>query len=108
MTVLLDNTVLSNFSIVQCSELLRLAFAERVSTPVQVLQEMRDGIAIGKLPDGDWQWLAPITLTPEEQAQFKLFREHLGAGEASCLAVAKERGYRLATDDRDARRLARQ
>jgi predicted nucleic acid-binding protein len=40
--------------------------------------------------------------------QFETFHEYLGTGEASCLAVAQERGHRLATDDKDARRLARQ
>jgi predicted nucleic acid-binding protein len=40
--------------------------------------------------------------------QLETLREFLGKGEASCLAVARERGYRLATDDKDARRLARQ
>ena len=40
--------------------------------------------------------------------QFEALRDYLGTGEASCLAVARERGYRLATDDKDARRLARQ
>jgi predicted nucleic acid-binding protein len=108
MTVLLDNTVLSNFSIVGHPELVRVAFVEQVGTTEQVLQEMQDGVEIGKIPACDWDWLAPIVLAPIETVQFETFHEHLGTGEASCLAVAQERGYRLATDDKDARRLARQ
>ena len=49
-----------------------------------------------------------MELAPTEKAQFEIFYEYLGVGEASCLAAAKGRGYRLATDDKDARRLARQ
>jgi predicted nucleic acid-binding protein len=108
MTVLLDNTVLSNFSIVGRPELVRVAFVEQVGTTEQVLQEMQDGVEIGKIPACDWDWLARVTLAPEERVQFETFHEYLGTGEASCLAVARERGYRLATDDKDARRLARQ
>jgi predicted nucleic acid-binding protein len=108
MTVLLDNTVLSNFSTVRRPDLVRAAFVEQVGTTEQAYQEMQDGVAIGKIPAGDWDWLAPVALTRAEQAQFETFHEHMGAGEASCLAVARERGYRLATDDKDARRLARQ
>jgi predicted nucleic acid-binding protein len=108
MTVLLDNTVLSNFSIVRRPDLVRAAFVEQVGTTEQAFQEMQDGVAIGKIPVCDWDWLARVTLTPVEEVQFETFYEYLGAGEASCLAVARERGYRLATDDKDARRLARQ
>jgi predicted nucleic acid-binding protein len=108
MTVLLDNTVLSNFSIVRRPELVRMAFVEQAGTTEQAFQEMQEGVAIGKIPACDWDWLVRVILKPIEQVQFETFHEYLGAGEASCLAVAQERGYRLATDDRDARRLARQ
>ena len=108
MTILLDNTVLSNFSIVQRPDLVRAAFVEKAGTTEQAFKEMQDGVEIGKVPACDWDWLVRVTLTPLEQVQFETFHEYLGEGEASCLAVARERGYRLATDDKDARRLARQ
>jgi predicted nucleic acid-binding protein len=108
MTVLLDNTVLSNFAIVRRSDLVHSAFVEQVGTTEQAFAEMQDGVTIGKVPSCDWDWLARVKLTPGEQGQFETFCEHLGEGEASCLAVARERRYRLATDDKDARRLARQ
>ena len=108
MTVLLDNTVISNFSIVQRPALVRVAFVEQIGTTEQAFQEMLDGIALGKIHACDWDWLNLILLTPGEQTQFDILREHLGRGEASCLAVAQERGYRLASDDKDARRVARQ
>ncbi len=108
MTVLLDNTVLSNFSTVQRPDLIRAAFVEQVGTTEQAFREMQDGIAIGKIPACDWDWLARVALTPVEQVQFEALHEYMGMGEASCLAMAREREYRLATDDKDARRLARQ
>lgn len=108
MTVLLDNTVLSNFSTVRCPDPVRAAFVEQVGTTEQAFQEMQDGIAIGKIPACDWAWLARVALTPLERVQFEALHEHMGMGEASCLAMARERKYRLATDDKDARRLARQ
>ncbi len=108
MTVLLDNTVLSNCSIIRRPDLIRAAFVEQVGTTEQAFQEMLDGITLGKIPVCDWDWLARIAITPDERMQFETFHEHLGEGEASCLAVAKTRGYKLATDDKDARRLARQ
>jgi predicted nucleic acid-binding protein len=67
MTVLLDNTVLSNFSIVGRPDLVRMAFVEQVGTTEQALREMQDGVAIGKVPECDWQWLARVTLTPHRQ-----------------------------------------
>lgn len=108
MTVLLDNTVLSNFSAVQRSDLVRLAFAEDVVTTAHVLEEIQAGEIIGKIPACDWGWLESVALIPVEQEHFLSLVGHLGRGEASCLAVAVQRGYRLATDDRDARRWARQ
>jgi predicted nucleic acid-binding protein len=108
MTVLLDNTVLSNFSIVRRPDLLRVAFVEKVGTTEQAFREMQDGVEIGRIPACDWNWLDRIVLTPPERVQFETFHEYLGEGEAACLAVARERGYRLATDDKDARRQARQ
>ena len=108
MTVLLDNTVLSNFSTIRRPDLIRAAFVEQVGTTEEAFQEMLDGITLGKIPVCDWDWLARVATTPDERMQFETFHEHLGEGEAACLAVAKTRGYKLATDDKDARRLARQ
>jgi predicted nucleic acid-binding protein len=108
MTVLLDNTVLSYSSIVRQPELVHAAFVEQVGSTMQALQEMQTGVEIGKIPACDWNWLARVALTPLEYVRFEALHEYLGKGEASCLSVAQARGYRLATDDKDARRLARQ
>jgi predicted nucleic acid-binding protein len=108
MTILLDNTILSNFSTIQQPTLVKSAFVEEVSTTEQVFHEMQAGVIAGKIPSCDWEWLARVSLTPTEQEHFQRLTTYLGKGEASCLAVALQRGYRFATDDKDARRWASQ
>jgi predicted nucleic acid-binding protein len=107
MTVLLDNTVLSNFSAIRQPNLVRAAFAEAVATTFHALREMETGVALGKIPACDWAWLGIVELTAVEGERFRDLTVHLGQGEASCLAVAIHRGYRLASDDKDARQWAR-
>lgn len=108
MTILLDNTVLANFSIVERPELVRLAFTEPVAITMTVKQELVVGVQMGHLAACDWSWLTEISLTAAELDQLNTIMNELDQGEASCLAVAIQRGYKLATDDKDARRWARQ
>jgi predicted nucleic acid-binding protein len=46
--------------------------------------------------------------TLQEKALFESFRQRLGAGEAACLSLASTRGFKILTDDLDARRVAQQ
>ena len=108
MTILLDNTILSNFSAIQRPTLVKSAFVEEVSTTEQVFEEMQTGVTAGKIPSCDWEWLGRVSLTPDEQEDFLRLATYLGKGEASCLAVARQREYKFATDDKDARRWASQ
>jgi len=107
VTILLDNTVLSNFSTLRRPDLVREAFIEEVVTTEHVFREMQVGVTIGKIPPCDWQWLKNVALTSPELVRFRRLTAHLGQGEASCLAVAVERKYKLATDDKDARQWSR-
>ena len=107
MTVLLDNTVLTNFSIVQRPDLVRHAFTEPIGITPIIENELLVGVQTKQLIPCDWSWVTIISLTEVEQRRFKLLKRELGAGEASCLAVAVERGYKLATDDKEARRWAK-
>lgn len=106
MIALLDNTVLSNFTAVGRPDLVRLALGEDAATSEAAWAELQTGIHIGKLPTQDWSWLSVLPLTEAEKPLYELFAESLNAGEASCLAIAASRGYRVFTDDRDARKLA--
>jgi predicted nucleic acid-binding protein len=106
--VLLDATVLSNFSHIERVDLLRLALPDDVATTPQVMAEVERGIAAGKLPSNDWDWLGVVQLTPAEEANLNQVRLVLGDGEASCIAVAlKREDVVIFTDDLDARRYAK-
>lgn len=104
--LLLNCTVLSNFAAVNCFRLLQTVVSGRAAITEAVIQEFTEGIALGYFPPVSLDWLPVLALSPEEQATFQLIHLRLGAGEASCLAVAQHRGLRVATDDGDARRYA--
>jgi predicted nucleic acid-binding protein len=104
--VVVDNTVLSNFAHIERPELLHQAFADLATTPA-VMTELATGEQLGRVPAVDWSWLSMVTLTAEEQTRVDTLHETLGLGEAECIAVAKERGELVLTDDRDARKVAR-
>lgn len=106
MIALLDNTLLSNFTGIKRPDLVRLALGEDAATSEAAWTELQAGIHIGKLPTQDWSWLPVLALAEAEIPLCHLLLEHLNAGEASCLAIAAARRYRVFTDDRDARELA--
>ena len=107
MIALLDNTVMSNFAVVECPDLLRIAFGDTLATPQQAFDELEAGIRAGKLPRLNWQWLPVWTLDAIEAPRYHELLHKLNAGEAACLAMAVTRGCRVLTDDRDARELVR-
>jgi hypothetical protein len=108
MILLLDNTVLSNFVLVNRIELLTEALGNEVATTPQVIGEFNDGVARGRLPETRLDWLEVLNLGTEEESLFRELLVRVNAGEASCLAVAVQRNGRVLTDDRDARKLAAQ
>ncbi|NOX63819.1 MAG: DUF3368 domain-containing protein [Chloroflexi bacterium] len=108
MIALLDNTVLSNFALVNRPDLIRRALGRSAATVQEVYQELQAGVRLGKVPDYDWSWLPILQLDETEQAMYESLRERLNSGEAACLAVAANRGYAVFTDDRDARESAMQ
>jgi len=104
--VLLDNTVLSNFSAVQRPDLVRLAVGASASIVQEVLDELKEGVRRNAIPQVDWSWLPVVSMTDEEQSVYGMLLERLNKGEAACLAVAMVREGRVFTDDRDARKIA--
>ncbi len=102
---LLDTTLLSNFAHIEQLDLLAGALPDASTTP-QVIAEIRQGAATGRLPSGNWDWLTVVSLSADEQAHFERIRLVLDDGEASCLAVVLVRGGTIFTDDRDARQYA--
>ncbi len=108
MMLLLDNTVLSNFALVDQIELLPTALGSHVSTTPQVIKEFARGVAKGILPATKWGWLNLVHLDNDEEVLFQEYSRRVNAGEAACLAVAAKRNGRILTDDRDARKFAAQ
>ncbi|AEA46383.1 DNA-binding protein [Archaeoglobus veneficus] len=102
--VLVDNTVLSNFAKVNRLDLLRRTL-EKVYVTEQVLEEFKFGAMRGVLPvvSPDFEVLK---LEGEEIELYNSLRVKLGKGEASCLAIAKNRNMKFLTDDSDARKVA--
>lgn len=105
--VVLDNTVLSNFALVGRADLVKRLWAEAAGTTQSVMDEHLVGVKSGRVPGGSWTDLAIIELTEEERATRGELPSRLGAGESTCLAVARHRQRVLVTDDLHARKIAR-
>ena len=106
--VLLDNTVLTNLSLVGRSDLAFCLWPTNACTTPSVRKEYETGADSGLLPPETWTELPVVTLTPDEVAFAIRLPPRLGAGERTCLAVAVHRQGLLVSDDLDARRTARE
>ena len=104
--VLLDNTVLSNFALVNRTELVMGLWTYSATTYL-AWREYQTGITIGKLPKNAWKGLPLLDLRDTEQELADELAHLLGAGERTCLAIAHERKGLLVTDDQKARQIAR-
>lgn len=102
---ILDNTVLSNFAAIRRLDLLTAAFPEGHITTEIVFRELLDGVRAGVLPDLSDEIIPVVEFEDAEKAL--ITEPHgLDPGEWSCLVVALQRGYAIATDDWAARREA--
>ena len=73
-----------------------------------VRQELSVGEARGSVPRCDWSWMPITVLTELEQTLAGQLGAYVDLGEATCLAVAINRAGTLVTDERGARRQARE
>jgi predicted nucleic acid-binding protein len=104
--VILDNTVLSNFALVQRADLVTGIWQNCATTP-HAWNEFMAGVALRRFPAHAWKGLPVVDLLPEE-IEFQHRLPSLGKGEGTCLAVAYNRKAILATDDQKARRIGLQ
>jgi predicted nucleic acid-binding protein len=105
--ILIDNTVLSNFALVKEMALLKEYCRSQGAMTGHVRTEFEKGIAQGILSDVNLDWLQKVDLEgAEEYALFGNLRRRLGAGEASCLAIAIRRQSDLLSDDMAVRKIA--
>lgn len=116
MSVISNTTVLSNFAAIDSLRRLHELF-EEVFLPTEVYQEIQRGLEEGytfysgveevlhpRRQDG---WLRLTSLKDEREVlTFSGMPGQLHAGEASCLAIARQRDWLLLTDDKAARRHA--
>jgi predicted nucleic acid-binding protein len=113
MSVIANTTVISNFASINQLDLLRRLFgALYIST--EVYEEIRIGLEEGcQFYAGIDQMIHPIVhdgwirlTSMADQAEIALYGglpSHLHQGKASCLVIARHRGWMLLTDDRAAR-----
>ncbi|MBC8503968.1 MAG: DUF3368 domain-containing protein [Anaerolineales bacterium] len=104
--VLLDNTVLTNFGLAQRPDLPHTLWPNRGCTTLMVMEEYYAGVQGGGLPEGAWDNLPVLTLSPDEKQWMSNLPVHLGAGEQTCLAVSYLRQGLFASDDLRARSMA--
>ena len=104
--ILLDNTVLSNFALIEQISLLEEYCGDKAATTIYVFNEFERGIKEELLPDIVLDWLKKHDLNEKENKSFLNLSEKLGKGEASCLAIAMHRGYDFLSDDMAVRKIA--
>jgi hypothetical protein len=117
MKVIANTTVISNFAAVGRLDLIRGLLIE-VCISTDVYGEIQDGITEGiEYYTGIEDHIYPFTLDgwlhlcpiqgDEELRLFNQLPAALHRGEASCLAIAAQRGWAFITDDSRARKAAR-
>jgi predicted nucleic acid-binding protein len=105
--ILIDNTVLSNFALVGELILLKDYCQGKGAATEYVLAEFERGIKEGIFVSIKLDWLKKSALADvKEKSFFGTLCKRLGAGEASCLAIAIYRGYDLLSDDMAIRKIA--
>ena len=113
MSVVVNNTVISNFAAVGRLDLLQELIGTIYITP-EVIEEIEQGIkrnylfleeAVRIINDEDW--LLVTELGRKERELFKNMPNNLGSGERSCLAIAYIRDWAFLSDDKPARHYAK-
>lgn len=109
-SIVFDTSVLSNFAVCSQIALLERLYSDQACTTLMVVEEIRRGLDAGyqylksvegilglSRPAG---WMSVIALESlEEQKLYLEFSALIAPGEASCLALAIQRGWTMATDD---------
>lgn len=118
MSIISNTTVISNFACIGKTDILRQLHRE-IYISTEVYEEIQTGLEEGYLfydpvvdkiyPFATSGWIKLTSMSDDRE--FRLFGNlppRLHKGEASCLSIAHHRGRLFLTDDRDARREAKQ
>lgn len=126
--IIFDNTVLSNFALVQSFAILRRLYEGRAFICRAVSREIQAGIesgwkypqlrsrtrlqAVNQAIEEGWLQFPDNGVDPEDEIlELRLaleYSQRFGAGEAEAMAIARTRAWVLATDDGGARRFAQE
>lgn len=115
MSIITNTTVVSNFAGIGQLDLLRQLFGT-IHISAEVYQEIQAGLQEGYRFYRDFAthvyshaargWIRLTGLRDRELAIFGALPAHLHDGEASCIAIAENRGWWFLSDDLAARTLA--
>ncbi len=104
-----DTVTLSNFLLSDSTFILEIRYSRRGLITCEIYDELSAGMVeypklkhIDQLVDNEI--FKQVSLSRKEHRHFRELIVHLGKGEASCIAYAKERDVIVVTDDRCARR----
>lgn len=106
MIVVLDNTVLTNFALVNRTDLIYQLWPGIVCTTFAVHHEYQSAVEQGLLPENCWIDLPVVDLTQAESQLANNIPGKIDLGERTCLALAITRQGLLASDDLKARQIA--
>lgn len=103
-----DTVALSNFLLCEAEWLLEKRYCQKGVISSQVFTEIEQGIAKGYPLNHIENFLLNSQFSIEEMDQntrqiFTNHLNHLGSGEASCIAIASNKKYIVVTDDKKAR-----
>lgn len=103
-----DANILINFIRINALYLLETSPGRRFGITPAVYEEILTGRGRERIDEAIQKGAIEVYRVEriEALALFSRYTETLGIGEASCLALVKEEGWILATDDRHCRRLA--
>jgi predicted nucleic acid-binding protein len=104
-----DTVALSNFLLSDSIFILEARYRGRCLITWKIYDEISLGIVeYPKLNQIDWlvdtETIKLVSLSRQEHDLFRQLSSHLGKGEASCIACAKDRNAVVVTDDRTARK----
>ena len=104
-----DTVALSNFLLSDSTFILKNRYRRRGLITFEIYDEISAGMVeypilkqVDRLVDDETIKL--VSLSRREHEHFRELIVHLGKGEASCIAYAKERNVIVVTDDRSARK----
>lgn len=110
MSIIANTTVLSNFASIRQLEIVHRLFG-RLSISTEVYEEIQTGLEEGYdfytsieeacLPFAEQGWIEVVAMTGEAELRlFKATPAKLHRGEASSIAIARERRWLFLSDDK--------